>query len=80
MTDAEKAHPVELSEADLDGFADRLAAFAATLNHDDRVTLNAMLLRAMDPMERMHWRNRSELLSPAEDATLRQLLDTFRSA
>ena len=82
MTDANssKPEPVQLDEADLAGFADRLAAYAARLNEPDRAELNAMLLRAMDPMERMHWRNTSELLSPAEDATLRDLLDTFGSA
>ena len=29
----------------------------------------------MEPLERMHWRNEDDLLSPAEDASLRALLD-----
>ena len=66
--------PSDLDSEAVAGFAARLSAYAADLSAEDRLALSTLLLRAMDPLERMRWRDAAQLLSPAEEATLRQLL------
>jgi hypothetical protein len=75
----QKPDPVDLDDGALTAFAARLAAFAQDLDERDRAALDAILLRAMEPLERMHWRNEAELLSATEDASLRALLDQASS-
>jgi hypothetical protein len=65
----------DLDEDALAAFARRLGDYAAGLNARDRTALKTLLMRAMDPIERMRWREAADLLSPAEEATLRSLLD-----
>jgi hypothetical protein len=65
----------DLDEDAVAAFAARLSAHAADLSAHDRLVLSTMLLRAMDPLERMRWRDAAQLLSPSEEAVLRQLLD-----
>jgi hypothetical protein len=78
MTDARLTD--DLDEQAVTEFASRLATFAADLPPRDRAALNALLVRAMDPLERMRWRDAAELLSPSEEALLNRLLDERPSA
>jgi hypothetical protein len=69
----------DLDEDALAAFAKRLGEYAAGLDPRDRTALKTLLMRAMDPIERMRWRDAADLLSPAEEATLRSLLDEQRA-
>jgi hypothetical protein len=69
----------DLDEDALAAFAVRLGAYAAGLSARDQAALKALLMRAMDPIERMRWRDAADLLSPAEEETLRALLDEHQS-
>lgn len=53
-------------ENDLLSFADSLDSFAATLTRRERLILAAIILNSMDPIERMKWRNVTNLLEPGE--------------
>jgi hypothetical protein len=64
-----------LDHAALAAFAARLSAYASELSQQDRLALSTLLLRAMDPLERMRWRDAAQLLSPGEEAVLLQLLE-----
>jgi hypothetical protein len=63
------------SEQAADGLASHLAAYATDLPARDRAALTTILLRAMDPVDRMRLRDAQSLLSPDELAVLRGLLD-----
>jgi hypothetical protein len=56
-------------------FAARLEQYAATLPPRERRSLETILLRAMDPLERIAWRDTAELLDPREEALLRSLTE-----
>ncbi len=59
-------------------FAARLEAYAETLPERERDVLMAMIYRAMDPLERLRWRDTSALLDPREEALLRAIADETR--
>jgi hypothetical protein len=63
----------QLDEATVAAFADHLEAFAATLPEPERDLLAALLLSAMDPLDRMRLRQPGEVLTPTELAALRAL-------
>jgi hypothetical protein len=65
----------DLDEQAVTEFASRLATFAAELPARERAALNTILMRAMDPIERMRWRDAADLLSPGEEAVLNRLLE-----
>ena len=60
-------------ENDLISFAHRLHSFAATLSKSERLILAAIIFNSMDPLERMNWRNISNLLEPYEIEILDKL-------
>lgn len=60
-------------ENDLLSFAHRLESFAATLPKGERLILAALILNSMDPVERMNWRNITNLLQPDEIEILNKL-------
>jgi hypothetical protein len=60
-------------EPTIAAFAERLDAYASTLSERERDALKTLLLRAMDPLERMRWRDTSMLLDPREEALLQAL-------
>jgi hypothetical protein len=60
-------------ENDLLSFAHTLDSFAATLSKGERIILAAILLNSMDPVERMNWRNITNLLRPDEIQILDKL-------
>jgi hypothetical protein len=62
-------------ERAITAFAVRLDAYAATLSTREREALMIILVRAMDPVERMRWREAASLLDESEEAVLRSLLD-----
>ena len=59
-------------------FAARLEAYAVGLPERERQALETLLIRAMDPVERMRWRQTAGLLDPREEALLRSLADEQR--
>ena len=56
-------------------FGARLEAYAATLPEREHQMLQILILRAMDPVERMRWRDLEALLSDREEAVLRALAE-----
>ena len=64
-----------LSEQTVATFAARLEAYAVDLPEREREILGAILIRAMDPLERMGLQNPSSILGPHEEAVLRTLAD-----
>jgi hypothetical protein len=61
------------SENDLLSFAHRLESFAATLPKSERLLLATIIFNSMDPIERMKWRNVTNLLEPDEIEILNKL-------
>lgn len=59
---------------DLISFAKRLNGYAASLTRVERRILAMIILGAMDPIERMRWRNEDDLLQTEEAEILRELL------
>jgi hypothetical protein len=62
-----------LDDATVAAFADHLEEFASTLPERERELLAALLLSAMDPLDRMRLRAPGEVLTPTEAAVLRAL-------
>jgi hypothetical protein len=60
-------------ENDLLSLAHRLDSFAATLPKSERLLLAAIIFNLMDPIERMKWRNVTNLLEPDEIEILNKL-------
>ncbi|MDQ3852542.1 MAG: hypothetical protein M3299_06885, partial [Thermoproteota archaeon] len=54
-------------------FAQRLDSFAATLPKSERLLLATIIFNLMDPIERMKWRNVTNLLKPDEIEILNKL-------
>jgi hypothetical protein len=54
-------------------FAQRLEAFAAQLSDRERQALESLVLRAMDPLERISLRDPGGLLEPHEEALLQEI-------
>lgn len=54
-------------------FAQRLEAFAAQLSDRERQVLESLVLRAMDPLERISLRDPGCLLEPDEEALLQEI-------
>ena len=61
------------SENDLLSLAQRLDSFAATLPKSERLLLATVIFNLMDPIERMKWRNATNLLEPDEIEILKKL-------
>jgi hypothetical protein len=62
-----------VDDATIDAFVTRLETYAAALTESERRALATIILRAMDPLERMRWRDPADLLDPREEAVLRAL-------
>jgi hypothetical protein len=62
-------------EPALASFAARLETLAAGLPESERRRLEAIIVLAMDPLERMRWRKADSLLERDEESYLRSLLD-----
>jgi hypothetical protein len=71
---------VALDEQTVAAFAAHLEAFSLTLAERERQLLAALLLSAMDPLDRMRLRAPEDLLSPMETAVLRALEDVPEDA
>jgi hypothetical protein len=54
-------------------FAHRLDSYAASLQTRERLILAAVLVRSMDPLDRMRFKDPSSLLEPDEAAILDML-------
>ena len=61
------------SENDLLSLAQRLDSLAATLPKSERLLLATVIFNLMDPIERMKWRNATNLLEPDEIEILNKL-------
>lgn len=61
------------SENNLLSFAQRLDSFAAALPKSERLLLATILFNLMDPIERMKYRNVTNLLKPDEIDILNKL-------
>jgi hypothetical protein len=59
-------------------FAEHLEAYAGTLSPRDRAVLQLLLLRAMDPVERVRWTSPPDLLDDGQEALLQDLADRYR--
>ena len=55
--------------------AERLEAFSGDLTERDRVLLEIVLLSAMDPLDRLRWRDASRLLNAREVELLDRLVE-----
>lgn len=65
--------PTIPDEQTIANLAARLEAYAETLSEAEREALKTIVLRAMDPIERMRWRDEADLLTERESAVLRAL-------
>lgn len=61
------------SAATIAAFSERLEAYASTLPQREQQALTVILLRSMDPIERMRWRDPRSLLDSQELAVLQKL-------
>jgi hypothetical protein len=62
-----------MSGETVQAFAQHLEAFAAQLPDRERQALESLVLRAMDPLERMSLRDADGLLEPHEEALLQEM-------
>ena len=62
-----------MSGETIEAFAEHLEAFAAQLSDRERQALANLLLRAMDPLERISLGDASDLLEPHEEALLQEM-------
>jgi len=67
-------HDHDDSDQVLAAFAAHLDAYAAELSDRERGTLMTILVRAMDPLERIRWRDIASILTPNEASVLNELL------
>jgi hypothetical protein len=59
--------------------AEKLTTFAATLPSDELLALESMLLRAMDPLDRVRSKGNSSMLLNSSEWTLLRRLSSERS-
>jgi hypothetical protein len=62
-----------MSGETIEAFAEHLEAFAAQLSDRERHALANLLLRAMDPLDRISLSDASGLLEPHEEALLEEM-------
>jgi hypothetical protein len=62
-----------ISGETVQAFAQRLEAFAAQLSDRERQALESLVLRSMDPLERISLRDPGSLLEPHEEALLQEI-------
>lgn len=77
MTEQTPADTV-LDEQAIASLAARLEAYATGLTAHERRVLETIILAAMDPVERMRWRDPAAVLDPREEAFLNALADEYR--
>ena len=62
-----------MSGETVQAFAQRLEAFAAQLSDRERQALESLVLRAMDPLERISLRDAGDLLESHEEELLQKI-------
>jgi hypothetical protein len=65
--------PEHDAETALSGFADHLDEYAGTLSAREQQVLVLVLLRAMDPLDRVRWTSDPAILDEGQQALLREL-------
>jgi hypothetical protein len=69
----ERVNDESTSEQTIQAFAARLDAFAAQLSDRERQMLTRIVVRSLDPLERLSLRDVNGLLEPDEEALLQAL-------